>query len=255
MHAGTARIGLVALTLALAQMVLAGAPAGLPETASASVSGSLTMVQAVPGRTVDIRIDDHPVRRAVDEGEVVGPVRLAVGRHRITFVNAGGGEVGTWVRISAGSSRDVVLHRPAAPAGRPVVTSFRTPTHALAADRSRLLVAPAASIVPADVRVDGRVVFTNIANGESARTQVSPGAHRVTLVPTGTDGPVVLGPVDVAVAPGTLTILYAVDAPGSRAGIVHTLALRPGGGVAPGSLATGSAGLARDLHVREFGGG
>ena len=81
MHAYFPRLGLVALLLALAQTLLAGAPAGLPETASASLSGSLTLVQAVPGRTVDIRIDGRPVRRAVDVGDVVGPVQLSAGRH------------------------------------------------------------------------------------------------------------------------------------------------------------------------------
>src|SRR6478735_3909396 len=110
MHANFPRLGLVALSLALAQTALAGAPAGIPETASASLSGSVTLVQAVPGRTVAIRIDGHPVRRAADAGDVVGPVQLTPGRHRIAFVSAGGGRVTAWVRISAGSSRDVVLH-------------------------------------------------------------------------------------------------------------------------------------------------
>ena len=255
MHAEPARFGLVALSLAFAQTLLAGAPAGLPETASASQSGSLTLVQAVPGRTVDIRIDGHPIRRAVDEGDVVGPVQLAAGQHRITFVSAGGGRVSARVRIAAGSSRDVGLHRPAARTGKPVVSSFRTPTGGIPSGRARLVIAPAATIVPADGRVDGQVVFTNIANGESARTQVRPGTHRVTLVPTGLEGPAVLGPVDVTVARRTVTVVYAVAGPGAGAAIVHTTALRPGGGVAPGTLDTGAVGLARDLPVRQFGAG
>ena len=253
MHAYFPRLGLVALSLALAQTLLAGAPAGLPETASASLSGSLTLVQAVPGRTVEIRIDGRRVRRAVDVGDVVGPVRLSAGRHTVTFVGARGGRVSTTVRVVAGAFRDVVLHRPAARSGKPVVSSFRTPVGRIRADRSRLLIAPTASIVPADVRVDGRVVFTNIANGEAATTQVKPGRHRVTLVPTGRQGPAVLGPVDVAVAPGTVTIVYAVDGTGQP--IVHTVALHPGGGAAPGTLDTGTVGLARDLPVRLFDSG
>ncbi len=251
MHAYFPRLGLAALALALAQTLLAGAPAGLPETASASLSGSLTLVQAVPGRTVEIRIDGRPVRRAADAGAVVGPVRLPAGRHRISFVGTGGGRVSASVRVRAGSARDVVLHRPAATTGQPVVSSFRTPTDRISPGRSRLLVAPTASIVPADVRVDGRVVFTNIANGEAATAQVRPGPHRVTLVPTGLEGPSLLGPIDVAVAPGTVTTVYAVGGPGGA--IVHTVALRPGGGLAPGTVNSGTVGLARDLPVRLFG--
>ena len=152
MHAYTARIGLVALSLALAQTLLAGAPPACPETASASLSGSLTLVQAVPGRTVDIRIDGHRIRRAVDVGDVVGPVRLSAGRHRITFVGARAGRVSTRVQDLRGGPRDVVLHRPAARSGKPVVSTFPTPTGRLAPGTSRLVVSPTASIVPADVR-------------------------------------------------------------------------------------------------------
>ena len=75
MHANTARVGLVALSLALAQTLFDGAPAGPPETAPASLPGTSTLVRAVPGRTVGTRIDDHPVRRAVDAGDVGGPVQ------------------------------------------------------------------------------------------------------------------------------------------------------------------------------------
>ena len=74
------------------------------------------------------------------------------------------------------------------------------------------------------------------------------------LVPSGLEGPAVLGPVVVAVAPGTVTVVYAVAGTGAAA-IVHTLALRPGGGVAPGTLETGTVGLARHLPVRQFGAG
>ena len=54
-----------------------------------------------------------------------------------------------------------------------------------------------------------------------------------------------------------MTILYALDGPGTGSGdaIVHTVALRPSGGVAPGTIDTGSAGLAQDLPLRLFGTG
>ena len=81
-----------------------------------------------------------------------------------------------------------------------MVSSFRTPTGRPGRTGPGSLVAPTASIVPADVRVDGRVVFTNIANGEAATTQVQARAAPGDAGPHRARGPAVLGPVDVAVA-------------------------------------------------------
>jgi hypothetical protein len=109
--------------------------------------------------------------------------------------------------------------------------------------------------VPADVRVDDRVVFANIANGESATIDVTAGRHMVALVPTGQPGPAVLGPLKVTVAAGTVTMVYAAGGPpaGALRAIVHTMAPGNGGGAAPGSVHTGTVGLARDHPVRVFG--
>jgi hypothetical protein len=256
MQAFLLRLAPAALVLSVAQILLAGSPAGLPETASAGVSGTVTLVPAVPGRTVDVRVDGRLVRRAAGVGELVGPVRLPAGRHTVAFIGATGGTGRAVVRVTAGSSQDVVLHQPAAAQGRAVVSSFRTPTRPLAPGRARLLISPTASVVPADVRVDGRVVFTNIANGEVATVEVPAGVHRVALVPTGRTTPAVVGPLEVAVAAGTVTKVYAMGGRGSADdSIVHSVALGSGGEVAPGRVETGTVGLARDLTVRVFDAG
>jgi hypothetical protein len=215
----------------------------------------VTLVEAVPGRPVDMRVDGHALHRAAQVGDVVGPVRLQAGRHVFSFVGSRGGAVQATVELRPGSSVDVVLHRPAAAHGASVVSSFRTPLQPIAAGRARILVAATATLVPADVRIDHRVVFDNIANGESATIDVSAGRHRVTLVPTGQESPAVVGPLDVNVAAGTVTMVYAAG--GAPAGalrtIVHTVAVGSGGEIAPGRLHTGSAGLARNLPLRVFG--
>jgi hypothetical protein len=50
-------------------------------------------------------------------------------------------------------------------------------------------------------------------------------------------------------------MVYVVGGPrsGGPRAIVHTVALSPGGEPAPGSVHTGTVGLARDLPVRVFG--
>ncbi len=109
--------------------------------------------------------------------------------------------------------------------------------------------------MPADVRVDDRVVFANIANGESATIDVAAGRHSIDSGADRTAGTTVLGPLEVTVAAGTVTTVYAAGGPpaGAPRAIVHTMALGPGGQAAPGIVHTGTVGLARDLPVRVFG--
>ena len=255
MHTLLTRFAAAALLLSVAQIGLAGAPAGLPDNVAGSVSGSVTLVQAVPGRTVDMRVDGRALHRVARAGDVIGPVRLPAGRHVFAFVGPGGGAARATVRLREGASLDVVLHRPEAVRGRSVVSSFSTPTRPIGAGRARILVADTATLVPADVRLDNRVVSANIANGESATIDVKAGRHQVALVPTGQPAPPVRGPLKLTLAAGTVTMVYMAGGPraGGPRAIVHTVALSSRGEAAPGSVHTGSVGLARDLPVRAFG--
>ena len=261
MQTSLPRFAAAALLLSVAQIGLAGAPPGLPDNAAGSVSGNVsgtvTLVQAVPGRTVEMRVDGRELHRVAHVGDVIGPVRLPAGRHVFAFVGSGGSVVRSTVWLRPGSSVDVVLHRPAAVRGASLVTLFPTPTRPIRAGWARILVAATATLVPADVRVDDRVVFANIANGESATIDVTAGRHLVALVPTGQPAPAVLGPLKVTVAAGTVTMVYAAGGPpaGAPRAIVHTMALGNGGQAAPGNVHTGTVGLARDLPVRVFGPG
>jgi hypothetical protein len=119
-----------------------------------------------------------------------------------------------------------------------------------------VLVAHTATVPPADVRVDGKVVFRNIANGEFAEADVPAGAHRVELLPTGETRQPILGPLDVNLSPRTVTMVYAVGSPsnGSMRVIAHASPVASDGTVEPRSITTGSAGLAAGAPVTTFGG-
>ena len=118
MHTLLTRFAAAALLLSVAQIGLAGAPAGLPDNAAGSVSGSVTVVQAVPGRTVEMRVDGRAVHRVARGGDVIGPIRLPAGRHEFAFVGSGGGAARATVGLREGASLDVVLHRPEQSKGR-----------------------------------------------------------------------------------------------------------------------------------------
>jgi hypothetical protein len=119
-----------------------------------------------------------------------------------------------------------------------------------------VLVAHTATVAPADVRVDGQVVFTNIANGEFATADVPAGKHVVALLPTGQTSDPLLGPLTVNITAGTATMVYAIGNPdaGGMDLVAHSLPVRPDGSVVPQSIDTGSAGLVRRWMVTPFGG-
>ena len=158
------------------------------------------------------------------------------------------------VRLAAGESLDLVVHLPADVGGDPVLSTYALPTNPISPDDSRVLVAHTATAPPADVRVDGAIVFRNIANGEFAQADVPAGPHTAALLPTGEIADPILGPLDVTLPPWTLSVVYAVGQPsnGSMNVISHLVSLSPDGTRAPTRIETGSAGLAGALKPRLF---
>ncbi|MDX6367482.1 MAG: hypothetical protein QOK30_2558 [Nocardioidaceae bacterium] len=227
--------------------VALGCAAAAPSVAAASHAKTpvdrVYVVQGVPGTVVNVAVDGNTVRRAVAAKAVVGPLRLAPGKHTISF-STNGWKVTSGVTISHHSS-DVVLHWPADPTNKPVVTVFGNDLAPVSSNKGRLTVVHAAVVPPADVRVDKKVLFANIANGQYVSAEVPGGTYSVDVVPTGQTTHPLLGPVMLPVKTGVLTRVFAIGKPtnGSMDAIVQVLPLASDGSSAPGSVDAGSAGL------------
>jgi len=246
--AWTSLVGALAITGATLSVSAAQAAEG--DTAR------LMVVQAVPGQRIDVLIDGETVGRGTDTGDVLGPFSVPSGPHDVTFRNAAGVVVvETAVDLEAGSSQDLVVHLPAQATGKPVATVYETPTDPIATGKARVLIAHTASVAPADVRLDGTVVFRNIANGEFATADVAQGPHVAELLPSGLTTRPLLGPLDVNLAAATATMVYAVgDAEtDSMEVIAHSIPLGANPGRAPARIDAGSAGLAAGIDVTTFG--
>lgn len=204
----------------------------------------VTVIQAVPGATVDVRIDDLAVATTAGVGDVLGPFELTPGAHDITF-SGDGVSVESTLSVESGVASDVVLHLPAEVGGDPVVHSYAASTGAIGPDKARVMLAHTATVAPADVEVDGQTVFTNIANGEFAEADVPAGSIEVALLPSGSAGSPILGPLDLSLEAGTLSMVYAYGNPsdGSMKVIAHTAELAADGSIRPSLIDTGSAGL------------
>lgn len=222
----------------------------------AAQTGVVEIIQAVPNASVRVMIDGRQVKSGVGLGSVLGPYSVSGGEHTVRFSDPkGDASMSASLKVRPGTSTDVVLHSPASVSGKPVVNVYRTPRTSIGPGKARLLVAHTATVAPADVRVDGTVVFTDIANGEFAQADVPAGRHKVELLPTGRTSDPILGPIAVSLKPRTVTMVYAVGTPknGSMRVISHEARLASDGTVEPGTIATGSAGLAAGEAVSSFG--
>ncbi len=135
-------------------------------------------------------------------------------------------------------------------ASRPVFTAYTNDLSAVTAGSSRLTVAHTAAVGPADIRVKGKVLFANVANGEQLTLTVPAGTYPVDIVPTAASGPVVFGPVDLVVGKASLTRVFAIGvaATGSMDAVVQVLPVATrGGGEVPSRVDAGDGGQAQSL--------
>lgn len=238
------RLVLSCLATLLVVLGLSAASSQASSEASAPRPARVTVIQAVPGASVDVSVDGEEVAGGAGVGDVLGPFELSPGSHDVVFTGEGM-EVASTLDVRAGTATDVVLHLPAEVGGDPVVHSYAAPDAPIGPGKARVLLAHTATVAPADVRVDGRTVFTNIANGEFAEADVPEGTIEVTLLPTGSTSDPILGPLNVSLEAQTLSMIYAYGNPrdGSMSVIAHTSALAADGSVEPRRIDTGAAGL------------
>jgi hypothetical protein len=243
-------VALTTASLGVVSSVMAPADAG-----ASAPQGRLVIIQAVPKESLDVTLDGHTVHRNASVGAVLGPLTVSAGQHQIGFTNQSGNlRLTSSVTVAPGSSGDVVVHLPAEVNGKPVINTYRTPLSPIAPGKARVLIAHTATVAPADVRVDGTVVFHDIANGEFATADLAAGTHVVALLPAGLSTNPILGPLHVDLAPSTVTMVYAVGNPRDHSMnvITHTAALSSNGAVEPATIDTGEAGLAARVRVHPF---
>lgn len=245
MGARWARGLLSALVVALAATAVV---LGLPSTAGAATTGDVYVVHGLAGSTADIVVDDDTVAAAAAPKTVVGPLRLAPGKHVLTLKSGSNSLVSGEFTVTAGTSSDVVAHRSSDASRSAVITVFPNDLRAIAPGKARLVVAHTATAPPADIRDKGEVLFRNVANGESLTLEVPPGTCVLDIVPTATSGPTIMDPVSVVIQPGTLTRVYAIGdaSAGTTDAVVHVLRLSTSGGTRPSIVRTGDGGQAAD---------
>ena len=237
---------LAAAAVALGVVALA-APAG--PAGAATAQGTAYVLQGIAGVTATVSVDGRTVSTDVAARTVVGPLRLDAGRHTVRLEAAGEPTVEASFTVGDGTSTDLVAHRFPDADRSPAFTVFRNDLSPVPPGKTRLVVAHTAVVPPADIVVDGSPLVRNVANGESATRVVPAAAYEVSIVPTATTGPAVLGPTTLTLPPGTLTNVFAIGDPaqGTMDAIVQSLPVRTSGSAAPDAVNTGDGGQAAAL--------
>lgn len=204
------------------------------------------VVQGLPGRTLDIAVDGKTVATEVKTAAVVGPFDVDGGSRKVTFRDGNDVVLERMFSVKAKSSWDVVVHLPAEADFDPAVTVFRNDLSAVPKGKAGLTVAHTAAVPPADIRVDDKVLFENVANGESLDLTVPVATYKVAIVPTGKKSPVYLGPVSLTVKGESLNRVYALGDPTKKTMnvAVHVIDTGARGSNRPTRVNTGTGGQA-----------
>ena len=233
------------LTTGLVVATAVLAPALVPTTArAADRPAAAYVVQGVADLDLDVYVDSRLVRRAVPAKTVVGPLELPPGDHVVALRRGSTDVTDASFSLEAGGSTDLVVHRFPDANRAPSVTVFDNDLSAVPPGKTRLRIAHTAVVGPADVLVDDKVLLRNLANGESATNVVPAGTYSVSIVPTATTGPAVLGPAPIKVSAGSLTNVYAIGDParGSMEAVVHVIRTATDGASVPNRVNTGDGG-------------
>ena len=115
--------------------------------------------------------------------KVAGPFDVKAGSHTVKVSQDGKTVVEKTVKVKPDRSTDVVVHLPGPGKTAPTMTAYENDLSALPSDKANLTVAHTATVPPADVTVNGKVLFADIANGEALSLVVPVGTYSTAIVP------------------------------------------------------------------------
>ena len=215
-----------------------------PATASEDAA-MLSVLHGVPDLTVDVYVNDELTLDDFEPGDLAGPLELPAGTYSVAITASDAADASSPaigpvdLPLEAGVDYTAVAHLDAA--GEPTATLFTNNVSSIPAGQGRLTVRHVAAAPAVDVLAGGQAVITNLSNPNEQTLDLAAGTVSAAVAATGTTEPV-LGPADVTVSEGTLTIAYAW---GSLEDDNLALAVQTVTGMhsSPGGVPAGAAGL------------
>jgi hypothetical protein len=208
-------------------------------------NGTVTVVHAVPGATVDVYVNGDLTLEDFEPTTVTDALSLPAGTYDIEIYAADADPatadpiIEGSTDLPAGANASIVAHPTAD--GTPTLGVFVNDISEVAAGQARLSVRHTAGAPEVDVRAGGDVILAGVSNGEAGALDVPAGSYDADVVVAGT-GTVAIGPASLTLPEGTNTIVYAYGTADSGYDfLVQTIT---GLHSAPAEVPAGAAGLA-----------
>ena len=182
-----------------------------PATA-AEGNAMLSVLHGVPDLTVDVYVNDELTLDDFAPGDLAGPLELPAGTYSVAITASDAADASSPaigpvdLPLDAGGNYTAVAHLDAE--GTPTATLFTNDVSDIAAGQGRLAVRHTAAAPAVDVLAGGEAVISGLENPDEATLDLPAGVVPASVAAAGTTDPVI-GPADVDVAEGALTIVYA----------------------------------------------
>lgn len=232
---------LTALVFSLGLVTSWASPGATQSTESADSDPRVHLINGIPDTTVDVEIDgtaaieNFAFRDTEDLSEYAGTELTGV-----VFTTTDGEELldAGDVAIPDSGSVSVLLHLKVD--GSPGLAIFENDLSSLEPGESRLVIRHLAAAPPVDVLAAGNVVFEGLSNGNEEAADIDAGDVTAELVPSGEDGPTVIGPADLSLLEGAALIVYGLGSFDEGTMTVITEVIE-GLDTAPSSVDTGNS--------------
>jgi hypothetical protein len=129
--------------------------------------------------------------------------------------------------------------------GTPTLTAFANPVGELANGKARLVVRHTAAAPAVDILAGGKPVFTGLTNPNQQTAGVAPGTVSAAVALADSTKPVI-GPADLTLKAGQVTVVYAVGSAKDSTLRLVTQSLAAAQAQMPQGVNAGSGGLAAD---------
>ena len=230
---------------------LIAAGVAIPAAAVEDGMSELSVLHGIPDTPVDVYVNGENTIDDFQPGDLAGPLSLEPGDYEVALTATDAADDSEPVlgpitlTLEADMSYTAVAHLDAD--GAPTANLFTNDISETAAGEGRLTVRHTAAAPAVDVWADGEVLFSNLSNPDEVMGDVPAATYEAAVSLTGETDPV-LGPVDVEVADGVNTIVYAWGSAeaGNLDVAVQTVETHSG---SPSGVAAGTQGLADERGV------
>jgi len=201
-----------ALLLALVAVATAATLGSGGPVAAQADTGTVTVIHGVPGVTVDVYVNDDLTLEAFEPETVTDPLELPAGDYTVDIRAAGADPsedpiITGSTTLPAGANATLIAHLTAD--GTPTLGVFVNDTAPTAAGQGRLVVRHTAAAPAVDVLAGGSPVISGLENPDEETLPLPASTVSAAVAAAGTTDPVI-GPVDVPVVAGQVTVVYAI---------------------------------------------